>query len=129
MNWWWYRGRVEVPSPLSVEVSRSTRERQADGSPARSQIVSRLRHKPAFSAKGSILLETLRAIHSKMRWQLAAKVDDFDADRSYLHHPEGTITALRAVCDSRKPRPGCFSTRPPNTISTWVDVDDRRHGR
>ncbi len=98
-------GRSE--SPLSVE--------DVSIYPGAPKQIARLRDAGWFvvcvtnqpsAAKGSILLETLRAIHSEVRSQLAAEGGDFDADRICLHHPEGTVAALGAVCDCRKPQPG-----------------------
>jgi histidinol-phosphate phosphatase family protein len=63
-------------------------------------------------ARGLCSLETLEAIHARMRDALAAAGGHVDAVYFCPHHPEthhrdpGSVASLRVACDCRKPAPG-----------------------
>ena len=63
-------------------------------------------------ARGLCSLETLDAVHDRMRNDLAAAGGHVDAVYFCPHHPEthyrdpGSVAALRVACECRKPAPG-----------------------
>jgi len=57
-------------------------------------------------ARGMLSIETLDAIHTEMRRQLAADGAHVDAVYYCPYHPDGTVEEYAIESDLRKPRPG-----------------------
>ena len=57
-------------------------------------------------AKGKFSTVQLDAINEEMRVQLGRYGAHLDGILYCRHHPEGTVSAYRSVCECRKPKPG-----------------------
>lgn len=57
-------------------------------------------------ARGKFSLETLEAIHARLRELLAAEGVRLDALYYCPHHPDGSEPRFRTACNHRKPAPG-----------------------
>jgi D-glycero-D-manno-heptose 1,7-bisphosphate phosphatase len=57
-------------------------------------------------ARGRLDVETLDAIHARMKSLLSLEDAFLDAIYYCPHHPEGIIEEYRIVCSCRKPKPG-----------------------
>jgi D-glycero-D-manno-heptose 1,7-bisphosphate phosphatase len=58
------------------------------------------------AAKGSVTLDQLRSVQTRVEELLRAEQLEADAFRLCFHHPEGVVAELARVCDCRKPAPG-----------------------
>jgi D-glycero-D-manno-heptose 1,7-bisphosphate phosphatase len=57
-------------------------------------------------ARGLLSVGELDVLHEELLERFAAADAPLDGVYACPHHPEGTVTALRRVCDCRKPAPG-----------------------
>ncbi len=57
-------------------------------------------------ARGMLTAGELDALHEDLLARFAAADAPLDGVYACPHHPEGTVAALRRVCDCRKPAPG-----------------------
>lgn len=58
------------------------------------------------AAKGTVPLQQLEAVQSRVLELLSAQGVQFDDFRVCWHHPEGVIPELSVACSCRKPAPG-----------------------
>jgi D-glycero-D-manno-heptose 1,7-bisphosphate phosphatase len=58
------------------------------------------------AAKGTVSIEQLLAIHTRVCELLAAEGLLLESSRLCLHHPRGILPGLAVVCDCRKPAAG-----------------------
>jgi D-glycero-D-manno-heptose 1,7-bisphosphate phosphatase len=58
------------------------------------------------AAKGTVSIEQLEAVHSRVVELLSGDGVRFDDFRLCLHHPDGIVAGLSGKCDCRKPAPG-----------------------